>query len=238
MCKDKDNKESNLISDIKSLKIFEEFYKDIKNNIGHYNAFFYILAFIYLLAFSYGIWSFKNSNIICTVIMGIIVIILLILIYGITNNLYKAQIKSEHYERLMEILKSYGIISSESVSNLIDEAIFFKDTTLGLNETFKETMVRSIGVLVGLLNIVLGAIIGEDIIENFLIYIIFLFIIYVTSISFIFLTVDYSKKSFNNIYNKKSSFDIFLAYLYKYKTELSIEESKKLEALYYDRLYI
>lgn len=230
MCKGKENKKSSLISDIKSLDIFKEFYKDIENNIGNYNKKYYGLVFIYLAAFCYGIWSFKNSNIKCAVFMGIIVSAACIFLYKITKKLYKSQINSKHYERLKEILNSYGITTSESVSNLIDEAIFFKDTTLGLNETFKETMASSIGVVVSLMNIVLGAIIGEDVFENFLAYIIFLFIIYITSIPFIFLTVDFNKKSFSNIYNKKSSFDIYLAYLYKYKTELSIEESKKPKA--------
>lgn len=216
-----------LIDDIMSITIFNNFFKNISDNMEDYNINFFVLSIFYVASFSLGVYLYEIKC--CSFwvfLMVCVVIFLLYKLYKITEKVYKHQLELNHYENLKKILKAEEINSSESVSNLIDEAIYFKDSTKGLKDTLKETMIQSIKVILSLFNIVLSIFLGKNLNDNPVSNILILLFLYLSSIPFVYFYVESNKKSFNNLSTKDSCYYLYLAYLYKYKTELSIDEFK------------
>lgn len=215
-----------LIDDIKSIDIFEEFYDLIKKSVYKRILFLNILSFLYYGICALAFWYVYKSNYKRVFIAIGIIGILLLIIYKFSYNIHSKRISSNYYDSLKSILKGERFTNSETISNLIDEAIFFRDQTLGFKDSLIETFKRMFGVVSYLLSIFLGAKVKLRHDDSIYTFIGLSLLVLLISYPIIYSSVIFKRKNFNNLSRKTFSYDLYLGYLYKYRMELSIEENK------------
>lgn len=171
-----------------------------------------------------------NKSIIGSIITLFFIILILLLTYVLVKKINNIDKVNDYYSYLVKLLKDKKLDHSDIVSSLIDEGLYCRDRRSYIKNDFIDIIINSYVKLQSLYAIILGSTVIINNSSDLGIYVVILTALYVVLIILDLLIEDLKKNKgkVKDLYSMSDCFDLYIEYLYKYKTELSIDESKKL----------
>ncbi len=214
-----------------SLEIFKKFYNNIDIKKGGFNKKTKIIVSLYAILFLLEIYFFMIKSIMGSIITLFFIILLLLITYVVVKKINDIDKVNNYYSYLVKLLEDKKINNSNIVSSLIDEGLYCKNRKSYIKNDFIDILINSYVKLQSLYAIILGSTVLINNSSDLGIYVVIFTALYVVLIMLDLLIEDLkkNKSKVKDLYSMSDCFDLYIEYLYKYKTELSIEESKKLK---------
>lgn len=222
----KDNKDNKNAEVSKSIDLFDEFYKYMDGRKGKYVIRSKKLFAIYFFDIVILVISYKAKVIVGLALSLFALLLVLLFIYNNSKEQFKKEQEDDYYDYLRGLLNKKSWTKADIISSLIDEGLYYKNISGAVKNDLIDTLIQSIPTFQSLFTLILGAIItiktkGDLIVYGFMIVVLFFISILLT-----ILIQDFQKNKGKDLYSKANCFDLYIGYLYRIKTDLSIEETK------------
>lgn len=222
----KDNKDNKSAEVSKSIDLFDEFYKYMDEKKGKYIIRSKKLFAIYFFDIVILVISYKAKLIVGLALSLFALLLVLLFIYNNSKDQFKKEQEDDYYDYLRGLLDKKSWAKADIISSLIEEGLYYKNISGVVKNDLIDTLIQSIPTFQSLFTLILGAIITIKTKGDLIVYGFMIVVLFFISILLNILIQDFQKNKGKDLYSKANCFDLYIGYLYRIKTDLSIEETK------------